>query len=209
MQSSGSSFLRRRLTTISTARVYSSASCPRSWLRMSSRLKHLARLPGQQVQQVEFGARQLQRPPPGATRCGGLHQCSGLRNSNVAPRPRSRARWPASAAQHGLQPSHQFTRLKGLGQVVIGSQLQPHHPVHHLAPGRSASRWADRPACEWCGTAQNPSISGSMTSRMAASNPPAHQLGEPVARFEGMDQLQLEPLEVGGQWRARAARRRQ
>src|SRR3989344_437849 len=32
----------------------------------------------------------------------------------------------------------------------------------------------------------------------SACRPP----GQPGARFEGMDQLQLEPLEVGGQWRA-------
>ena len=35
--------------------------------------------------------------------------------------------------QHGLHPGQQFARLEGLGQVVVGAQLEPDHAVGRLA----------------------------------------------------------------------------
>jgi hypothetical protein len=53
--------------------------------------------------------------------------------------------------QHRLQARHQLARLEGLGQVVIGAQLQSDHAVHHFAAGsehddRQVAFLADGPA---------------------------------------------------------------
>ena len=39
------------------------------------------------------------------------------------------------AAQQGMQAGQQLPRTEGLGQIVVGADLQAHHPVDLLAPG--------------------------------------------------------------------------
>ena len=49
--------------------------------------------------------------------------------------PNGRLQAAVSAQQH-LQPGLEFTQIKGLGQIVIGTHVQAQHAVGHAGPGR-------------------------------------------------------------------------
>ena len=71
--------------------------------------------------------------------------------SSAPTRTRSALLRVRPAAQHGLDPRHQLARLEGLGQVVVGSELEADDAVHHVAArgehdDRHAARLADLPA---------------------------------------------------------------
>jgi hypothetical protein len=55
---------------------------------------------------------------------------SGPEFLRARPRP---AR--AAAAQNGPDPGHQLDEAEGLGDVVVGSDLRPPHPIDLLAAG--------------------------------------------------------------------------
>ena len=39
------------------------------------------------------------------------------------------------AAQHALDARHQLARIEGLGDVVVGTHLEAHDPIHHRGGG--------------------------------------------------------------------------
>ncbi len=88
-----------------------------------------ARVAGEEPEQVELLGRQLQRPSVAGDLAGaGVdHEGSGL----DAPR----ARTPGGAPQHRPHPRHELTRGEGLGDVVVGAQIEAHDPVGLLPPG--------------------------------------------------------------------------
>jgi hypothetical protein len=55
------------------------------------------------------------------------------RSKRQRPKRSSRALAPARAPHQRLQARDQFARLEGLGEVVVGAQLQPDDAAHRVA----------------------------------------------------------------------------
>ena len=103
--------------------------------------------------------------------------------------------------QHGLQARHQFARLEGFGQIVVGAQLQPHHAVHHIAArgehdNGNVAVFADGAAEFKAVHLGQHHIQNRRVKRLAA------QQGQALAGARGVGDLQLETLEIRGQRRA-------
>jgi hypothetical protein len=112
-----------------------------------------------------------------------------------------------AAAQHGLQAGHQLARLEGLGQVVVGAEFQAHHAVHHLAArgehddGQVAAAPDGAAQLEAVHLGQHHVEDGGVKTALG-------QQLQPRAGAQRLHQFQLEALEVSGQRRAPAVRRR-
>ena len=94
-------------------------------------------------QEVELGPRQRQESAAPAS----------LAESSSPP---TRSKWvrigpsdgPLEPAQHGADPGDEFPRLERLDDVVVGTELEPGHPVDDVVAGREhdhRDRRAGRP----------------------------------------------------------------
>ena len=76
--------------------------------------------------------RELQRLPVPAHRVR-----PGVQLQRPEPQhPLAPAALPPEPPQHGLDPGEQLLGVEGLGDVVVSTELEPHHLVHGLALGR-------------------------------------------------------------------------
>ena len=87
---------------------------------------HGARLPGQSHQDPELGRRQGHRTPVAADLVPtAINGQTGKVQTLDAPRLAGQL----SAAQPGVDASHQLPNLEGLAQVVVGTHLETDHHV--------------------------------------------------------------------------------
>ncbi len=93
--------------------------------------EHLAGLGREQRQQLELGARELDRLA--VAQHLALVQVDGEPVEHPALRARGHRRRHALAAQDRLHARHQLARLERLGHVVVGAKLESDHAVHHVA----------------------------------------------------------------------------
>ncbi|MCY1532539.1 hypothetical protein D9M68_678210 [compost metagenome] len=161
--------------------------------------EHLAGLAGQQREQVELGAGEFHAlavaqhlAPVEVDREAVEH--AQLRIGD------SRCRRAALAAQDGLHARHEFARLEGLGQVVVGAEFEADHAVHHLAArgehhDGDVAFLADLAAqLEAVHLGQHDVEDGRVVV-------PRAQLGDAFARALGAVERVAEACEVGGQRR--------
>ena len=198
MQSSGSSLRRSRLTRMSTARVCSSASWPRRRLRISSRSKTFC---GSRASSTSSS----NSVPVSSTGWPRRCTCAARQVDRAGRRRRSAgasaAGAAARAAQDGLQPRHQLARLEGLGQVVVGAELQADDAVHDLAArgehdDRQVALLADGAAqLEAVHLGQHHVEDGGVEAALRAAAP-----GPALGRV-ALLQLHVEALQVGRQRR--------
>ena len=106
---------------------------------------------------------------------------------------------PVAAAQQALHPGQEHGQVEGLGQVVVGPRLQALHHVLGQAPAVSISMGVKFPASRMRRATANPSMPGSMTSRITRSKagrrwPAARRASAcgPVARHLDLVALELE-----------------
>jgi len=71
----------------------------------------------------------------------------------------------SGSAQDGTRPRQQFLEIEGLGDIVVGPQIEAAQFVR-LLRARSASRWGDARSGRRTPHNSKPSVSGSITSRM-------------------------------------------
>ena len=99
-------------------------------------IQHFPGIPGQQHQGRKLIGCQVNRMP--------IQQGNALIQIDGQPVKRQGltiAEW-LGATQNRLNPSHQFTGFKGLGQVIIGPQLQPNHLIRDFPPGGQHDNWS-------------------------------------------------------------------
>lgn len=86
------------------------------------------------------GCKQSELPTGKLQRCAFTFHCSrreiDLERSDRDDVVRERAAVPPRPAQHGGEAGHQFARLKGFGQVIVGAGFQSDDAVDRVAPGR-------------------------------------------------------------------------
>ena len=94
----------------------------------------LVGMAGEEMQQVELARRQVQRAP--VQERGARHRIDGqavqLQRAGVHA---GVARQRVAAAQQRPYPRHQLQHREGLGQVVVGAQLQAQDAVHLAGTG--------------------------------------------------------------------------
>jgi hypothetical protein len=155
--------------------------------------EHLARFARQHQQQLELRSGQVHR-------CAlTLHAAGGrVDREPLEVQPCLGAVRAAGAAQHRLQARHQLARLERLGQVVVGTQLQPDDAVHHLAArgehhDRDVALGANRAAQREAVLLGQHHVED---RRVEALLP---QQRQSRAGTQGLDQREAEALDVGGQ----------
>ena len=103
----------------------------------------------------------------------------------------------ALAAQDGAQAGLQLARLEGLGEIIVGADLEPDHAVHRFAARRQhqdrhvgrARRRRQR---------SRPSASGSMRSRITASKASRFRQRLALAPGGGDRHTKARPAEIVG-----------
>ena len=103
-------------------------------------------------------------------------------------------------AQYGLQARHQFTGLKGFGQVVVGAQFQTHHTVHHIT---ARSEHDDGYIAFFAdGTAEFKAVHlGQHYIQNHCAKRLMAQQRQALAGARSVGELQLKALKIGGQRR--------
>jgi hypothetical protein len=158
-------------------------------------VEHLAGLGGQQRQQFELGAGQLDLLAQAQHLA-----CFKVDRQALEDSARAGRRHGALAPQYGLHARHQLARLKGLGQVVVGAQFQADHAVHHVA---ARGQHDDRDVAFLANlAAQREAVHlGQHDVQDGRVVGAGAQFGQPLAGAQGAVQHEVKTREVGGQRR--------
>ena len=131
---SGSIFLRNRMTRRSTLR--SNGSQSRFWLKIQDAFarERPVGLLRQRLQEIELerGHRHLFARLVGEPVGGEVEHAASDAHPFRADVGAARGR---RAAEHALHACRQLTRIEGLGNVVVGTHLEAHDPIHDRAGG--------------------------------------------------------------------------